>query len=129
MDSGAFFVALFLTAFVYLMFPVVYVMAKGKVNTKKGKKFALLNSFICAGIFFFITVIIITSDTNLPGGEIGGYSLAPAFLYYFIAKAILTDKNLQNDDGNFINGKKEEPQEDDTSEEEKKEADDFDDNI
>ena len=107
MDSGAFFVALFLTAFVYLMFPVVYVMAKGKVNTKKGKKFALLNSFICAGIFFFITVIIIASNTNLSGGEIGGYSLAPAFLYYFIAKSILTDKNLPNDDGESVNNKTE----------------------
>ena len=91
------FLAILLTAFVYLIFPILYVANNGKVNPKKGKKIALSNSIVCASIFFLITLIIVSTSKDGWGAEMGGYSLAPAFLYYFIAKAILTDKNLNDD--------------------------------
>ncbi|MBQ6922370.1 MAG: hypothetical protein IJQ66_04705 [Clostridia bacterium] len=91
------FLAILLTAFVYLIFPILYVANNGKVNPKKGKKIALSNSIVCASFFFLITLIIVSTSKDGWGAEIGGYSLAPAFLYYFIAKAILTDKNLNDD--------------------------------
>ena len=92
-----FILALLLTAFVYLIFPIVYVANNGKVSPKKGKKLALSNSIICASIFFLITLIIVSTSKDGSGAEIGGYSVAPSFFYYFIAKAILTDKNLNDD--------------------------------
>ncbi len=91
------FLAILLTAFVYLIFPILYVANNGKVSPKKGKKLALSNTIICAAIFFLLTLIIVSTTENV-SAEIGGYSLAPAFLYYFIAKAIFTDKNLSDDD-------------------------------
>ncbi|MEG9430306.1 MAG: hypothetical protein VZQ61_05235 [Christensenellaceae bacterium] len=90
------FLALLLTAFVYLIFPILYVANNGKVGPKKGRRLALWNVFICALIFFIITLIIVASSEENSNAEIGGYSLAPAFFYYFIAKAILTDKNLHD---------------------------------
>ena len=43
-------------------------------------------------------MIIVSAADSKVGGELGGYSLAPSVFYYFIAKAILIDKNLP--DGN-----------------------------
>ena len=91
------FLALLLTAFVYLIYPILYVANNGKVSPKKGKRLALWNTFICALIFFIGTIIIVaSSEESETSSQIGGYSFAPAFLYYFIAKAILTDKNLSD---------------------------------
>lgn len=88
------FLAILLTAFVYLIFPILYVANNGKVSPKKGKRLAFRNTFVCALIFFTITLIVVLSSEENSNAEIGGYSLAPAFFYYFIAKAIFTDKNL-----------------------------------
>lgn len=98
MDAGYIIGGLFLTAFVYLIFPIIYVANNGKVNRKKGKKLALSNTFVCALIFFLITLIIVSTKKDETGSEISGYSLAPAFFYYFIAKSIFTDKSLPDDD-------------------------------
>ena len=81
--------AILLTAFVYLFFPIVYVMKNGKVSPKKGKKLALLNVIVCALLFFIATLIYVSASKDNSKAEIGGYSLAPAFFYYFIAKWIL----------------------------------------
>ena len=88
--------AILLTAFVYLIFPIIYVANNGKVGPKKGRRLALWNTFICAIIFFIGTLIIVSSEQNA-NMEISGYSLAPAFFYYFIAKAIFTDNSLPDD--------------------------------
>lgn len=85
--------ALFLTAFIYLIFPICYRASKGKVCKKQGKKIALINSIIC-----FLVFAIITACTD---GDVSR-SGAPAFLYYFIAKSILIDKNLPNEKKDFI---------------------------
>ena len=93
--------AILLTAFVYLIFPIIYVANNGKVGPKKGRRLALRNTFVCALIFFLITLIIVVSSEENSNAEIGGYSLAPAFFYYFIAKTIFTDKNLTDDADNI----------------------------
>ena len=98
MNWGALFAALFLTAFIYLIFPIVYLLKKGKVGVKKGRKMALINSIVCAIIFLIIAIAIASNNKNL---NMSGYSFAPAVTYYFIAKFILTDKNI-NEKNNLI---------------------------
>ncbi|MDY6367237.1 MAG: hypothetical protein SPL13_01805 [Clostridia bacterium] len=98
MNWGALFIALFLTAFIYLIFPIVYLLKKGKVSVKKGRKMALINSIVCAVVFLIIAVIIASNDKSM---DMSGYSLIPAVTYYFIAKFILTDKNI-NEKNDFI---------------------------
>ena len=84
-------VDLVLTIFVYLLFPVIYRLSNGKVPKKQGGSIALFNSIICA-LFFIVLRAIIS------GGEVAVGSFGPAFLYYFIAKSILVDKNLSEED-------------------------------
>ena len=103
--------AILLTAFVYLFFPIVYVMKNGKVSPKKGKKLALLNVIVCALLFFIATLIYVSASKDNSKAEIGGYSLAPAFFYYFIAKWILIKSTSHTNE------------EDDISEEENYEED------
>jgi len=98
MNWGALFIALFLTAFIYLIFPIVYLLKKGKVSIKKGRKMALINSIVCAVIFIILAIVIASNNKNL---NMSGYSVAPAVTYYFIAKFILTDKNI-NEKNDFI---------------------------
>lgn len=81
-----------LTIFVYLIFPTTFVLIKGKVNSKFGRKLALGNSIICAIIFCIVRAI-------LSGGETIVTSFAPAVLYYFIAKLILIDKSMDTNNG------------------------------
>lgn len=86
MDALSLVIDLILTIFVYLIYPISYRCANGKVSKSKGKKIALLNSIICAGLFCLVRAVI----TN---GAIVVTTFAPAVLYYFIAKLILIDKN------------------------------------
>lgn len=82
------FISLIFTVIVYLCFPVLFILFNGKVCVTKGKKFALWNSIICAAIFLF-GGIIIGKEPNM-----NGTMFAPAFFYYYIAKAIMIDKSL-----------------------------------
>lgn len=81
-------VSLFLTVFVYLAFPVIYITTVGKVPEKTAKKFALINCIIGVIIFAFIRLAT-GSDA------IGSTGFAPAVLYYFIAKAILKENKVE----------------------------------
>ncbi len=83
-------ISLLLTIFVYLFFPLTYIIGEGKVSKKKGTKYALINSIVCAIIFCVARAII-------SGGRTIVSSLAPAVLYYFIAKLILIDPSLPDD--------------------------------
>lgn len=74
------------TVVVYLIFPFFYFMSEGKVPAATAKKIALINSIVGATVFILIRVA-----TGYEAIGAGGF--APAVLYYFIAKAILTDKN------------------------------------
>ena len=84
-------VSLVFTIFFYLIFPIVYVKAYGRVNEEKAKKLALLNSIVWGFIFIIIGIATDMYPT------IGVASTTP-FTYYFVAKAILIDRSKTNDD-------------------------------
>ena len=81
------YIDLIITIFVYLIFPIIYRLCYGKVPKSNGKIIALVNSIICSIIFIIFRAV-------LSGGEVTVVNFAPAVFYYFIAKAILIDKNL-----------------------------------
>ena len=79
------FISLLLTAIIYMAFPLIrLVINHGKFEKKRAKKIAFWNSIIVGA--FFCIVTIGTSD----GGTT--WNAAPAVLYYFINRALLTDK-------------------------------------
>ena len=82
---------LVITVFVYLLFPVIYRLTEGKVPKQQGKWMALLNSILASSFFILLRAII-------TGGQIGVVSFTPAVFYYFIATAILVDKNLTEEE-------------------------------
>jgi len=78
-------VSLLLTAVSYMAFPLIRLAINhGKFEKKRAKRIALWNSIVVGA--FFCIVTIGTSD----GGTT--WNAAPAVLYYFINKALLTDK-------------------------------------
>lgn len=81
-------VALSLSIICYLIFPICYRCARGKVGENKGKKLALCNSIICEVIITIAGFLIgVEAATN-------GTMFAQGFLYYFIVKKILIDKSI-----------------------------------
>ena len=76
-------VSILATAFVYLIFPIVYRIVTGGVDAKKASTLALINSIVV----FIIFTIIYACLNKL---EIA--SVPAAYTYYWIAKAILTKK-------------------------------------
>lgn len=71
------------TVICYLTFPIIrLIIHRGKFERKRAHRIALWNSII-VGIFFF------TITTFLGGGV---WNAAPAFIYYWINRAILTKK-------------------------------------
>ena len=90
MDIGELLISLVLTIFVYLFFPSIYLHAVGKVSKRRGRKIALLNSIICATLFMIVRGLI-------SGWNTAATSFAPAVLYYFIVKAGLVDKDIEDE--------------------------------
>lgn len=77
--------SLVLTAVVYMAFPLIRLAINhGKFEKKRAKKIALWNSIVVGA--FFCIVTIGTSD----GGTT--WNATPAVMYYFINRALLTDK-------------------------------------
>lgn len=73
-----------LTAAAYMAFPLIKLNRNhGKFEKKRAKKIALWNS-IAVGAFFFVLTAFVEEDPT--------WSSTPAFLYYWINRAILTDK-------------------------------------
>lgn len=82
---GQLILGLVITALCYMLFPIIRIIVnKGKFKEEKAKKIALWNSIIIGGIFMIITI-----DNG------GQWQAGPAFLYYFINKAILTEKRAE----------------------------------
>lgn len=78
-----FLVILFLTAVVYLIFPIAYRANTGGINLRTAKKVAFFNSLIVGSIFFIITISLSEDVT---------WSIVPAITYYHIAKLILISR-------------------------------------
>ncbi len=96
MDFGTLITSLLLTAFFYMAFPVIRLLLNhGQFERKTAKKIALWNSIIVGAIFCVLTPVL--------GG--GAWNAAPAILYYWINKALLTKKSSESFyDDTFING-------------------------
>ena len=79
------FLSLILTIIAYMAFPLIRLwMNHGKFEKKRAKKIALWNSIVVGAFFCILTV----------AGDSGStWNAAPAFLYYWINCAVLTDKN------------------------------------
>ena len=88
---------IFITLLVYLIFPVCYVLANGKIEKKQATKIALWNSVVCCIIFCIIRAII-------TDGQVVFSSLAPAVFYFFINRWILTNKTISQKDEEKKNG-------------------------
>ena len=74
-----------------MAFPLIRLLINGKRFPKKrANKIALLNSIIVGAIFFIATAALSESATT--------WNAAPAFMYYWINKAILTDKHMDEAD-------------------------------
>ncbi len=86
---------LFITVFIYLIFPIGYQISYGRVSKKRGKKLALINSVV--GCFIFIVIRLLVN-----GGEIGVINFAPAVFYYFIARLILIDKSIPDEEAPLV---------------------------
>ena len=83
------FISLILTVISYMAFPLIRLwMNHGKFEKKRAKKIALWNSIVVGAFFCILTV----------SGDSGStWNAAPAFLYYWINCAILTDKNASTE--------------------------------
>ena len=81
--------SLVLTVIAYMAFPLIRLLINhGKFEKKRAKKIALWNSIVVGAFFCILTI----------SGDSGStWNAAPAFLYYWINSAILTDKNATND--------------------------------
>ena len=85
---SAILLSVILTAIAYMAFPLIRMLINhGKFERKRAKKIALWNSIIVGFVFCILTL-------SISGGR--AWSAAPAFLYYCINCAILTDKTITN---------------------------------
>lgn len=82
---GGLILSLILTAVAYLVFPIIkLIINQGKFERKRASKIALWNSVVLGAFFCILTI-----------DQGGVWNAAPAFLYYAINCAILTDKNIK----------------------------------
>ncbi len=87
---GNLLVSLLLTAIAYMAFPLIKLLINGGRFAKNiAHKIALWNSVVL-GAVFCIATIAVSEDGTLWNG-------APAVLYYWINRSILTDKNATED--------------------------------
>lgn len=90
-SNDYFIVAVILTTVVYMFFPTIKIITNhgNLFERKRAKKIALWNSIVVGAIFCIVT-----------SAFIGPWSAAPAFFYYWINSAILTERsNKTADDG------------------------------
>ncbi len=85
-----------ITMISYMAFPSIRMLInRGKFAPKRAQRIALWNSIVIGLIFCVLT-------TELSNGNLT-WNAAPAVLYYWINKAVLTGKDIQDsDDTNYI---------------------------
>lgn len=90
MDWPSIILSLVLTAVAYMVFPLIRLLINGgRFAKNRAHKIALWNSIVL-GAFFCITTIAVSEDGTIWNG-------APAVLYYWINRAILTDKDVEDE--------------------------------
>lgn len=86
MDLPSIILSLLLTAVAYMAFPLIKLFINaGRFARKRAHKIALWNSIVLGAVFCITTIAVSEGGTVWNG--------APAFLYYWINRSILTDKN------------------------------------
>lgn len=81
-----------LTAIVYMVFPLICIFINGgRFSDKKAHRISLWNSIVLGAIFCIITIEAYGAET--------AWNTAPAVLYYWINKTILTDKSATTPKG------------------------------
>lgn len=82
-NYGGILIGIILTAIAYMTYPLIRLaINKGKFERKKGHRIALWNSIIVGIVFSIVTFLL----------GAGAWSAAPAFLYYWINKSIISYK-------------------------------------
>ena len=90
MDWLSIILGLILTAVAYMAFPLIKLLANGgRFPNNRAHKIALWNSIVL-GTVFCIATIAVSEDGTIWNG-------APAVLYYWINRSILTDKNAHEE--------------------------------
>ena len=81
-----------ITFVAHMIIPFLLLYIDGKTSKKQATKIALINSSVCLVLFCILRACM--SD----GKDILGNGFAPATLYFFIVRAMLTDKNIKDSD-------------------------------
>lgn len=88
MDWPSVIISLILTAVAYMAFPLIKLLVNGgRFAKNRAHKIALWNSIVL-GAIFCIATIAVSEDGTIWNG-------APAVLYYWINRSILTDKDAE----------------------------------
>ena len=89
MDWPSIILSLILTAVAYMTFPLIKLLANGgRFSKNRAHKIALWNSIVLGAVFCIVTIAVSEDGTIWNG--------APAVLYYWINRSILTDKNAKD---------------------------------
>ena len=90
MDFSSIFLSILLTAVAYMAFPLIRLLINGgKFPKKKAHTIALWNSIVLGLIFCIVTIELSEGNTT--------WNAAPAVLYYWINRAILMNKNIDDE--------------------------------
>lgn len=86
MNGSSIILSFLLTAVAYMAFPLIKLLTNGgRFPKNRAHKIALWNSIVVGAAFLMMTIAV-SEDGTLWNG-------APAVLYYWINRSILTDKN------------------------------------
>ena len=83
---------LIITFVAHMIVPFLLLYIDGKKSKKQATKIALINSSVCLVLFCILRACM------SGGKDILGNGFAPATLYFFIVRAMLTDKNIKDSD-------------------------------
>ena len=81
---------LIITFVAHIIVPFLLLYIDGKTSKKQATKIALINSSVCLVLFCILRACM------SGGKDILGNGFAPATLYFFIVRAMLTDKNIKD---------------------------------
>ena len=81
-----------ITFVAHMIVPFLLLYIDGKTSKKQATKIALINSSVCLVLFCILRACM------SGGKDILGNGFAPATLYFFIVRAMLTDKNIKDSD-------------------------------
>lgn len=91
---------LIITAFIYMIVPVIIIITKKEMTENRAKKIAFLNS-LCGFVVFIILFIILKRDINIITGS-------PAIIYWWINYKLLSRNIKKEEKHSYYNEEQEE---------------------